>query len=476
MKRIMVILMMMILQDLFSQDIASKMVIDIDTAVKLALANNLDIKSEKLKFENTKWSAFTSWNKFIPVMNMGLSITHLDPNSSTVKYPQLVTDDGLKSIPTGLPAALPDNIYSYVIKPSVPENVLGFNFNMTLTVNASLFFGIYQNILDYQSGNINLESTKNSIVNGVKKSFYGIYLMQNLVEIMKDNLSILEKRRDEAAYNFKIGMKSEYDYLSAESDYENAKPELAGKENELEKSLGLFRHLLGLKKDADLSIDAKFDDERIVPDADSLISEFLPDNLNLKSLKINMLTSENLRNMYISAMTPSFSFGYAIDPYFSGDPLKDNWFGDRTYMNDHWKLKTGALTFSMSVPLEPLFPFSQTQVDLIKAQNTASIMKLNIRKTSENIGIQVESLVNDIRKLQESIVSYEASLALTQKAYDRALKAYEDGTLELLDVQTQENKLEIARFNLLNSRFSCMSAVFDLENILNAKLDKGGMK
>ena len=233
-----------------------------------------------------------------------------------------------------------------------------------------------------------------------KNFFYSLILIQSQIGIIKENIDILHKRYNEASVNFKNGLKTEFDLLSAEVDYEDLKLDLENK-----------------------------------------------------------------------TLTPSFSIGLLLDPDFQQNPLTNSWFGDYNYMNDNnWKYQRAAFSMTVALPISSFFPFGAEQMNIVRSQYNVETLKVGNQKTRENLEIQIKKLVKDLKKDINTINAYKQNLALAQRAYDMAEESYKVGTMLLLDVQVQENKLENAKFNLLNTEYSYTSSLLDIENILNTNL------
>jgi outer membrane protein TolC len=178
----------------------------------------------------------------------------------------------------------------------------------------------------------------------------------------------------------------------------------------------------------------------------------------------------NARNNAITSLTPTFSFSLLLDPYFQQDPLTQNWYGDNKYMYDNWKNQRGAFSLTLSLPISTLFPFGTEQMNIVNKQYSIETSKISDQKTRENLEIQVKKLVKDLKKNNNTIIAYRKNLSLADRAYSMAEESYKVGSLLLIDVQTQENKLSNAKFNLLNAEYSYTSSLLDLENVLNTQL------
>ena len=103
---------------------SKKLTLDVDTAVSLALANNLDIKSEKLKFDSTQWSMFTSFNTFYPTISMSGTIDRSNVEDSNRN--QITKTTASMTNPVGI------NVDT---KPIWDVNAA---FNISLNINAAM--------------------------------------------------------------------------------------------------------------------------------------------------------------------------------------------------------------------------------------------------------------------------------------------------------------------------------------------------
>ena len=170
-KTLLFVLIILINLTIYSEDIVDKkeLTLDAETAVSLALANNLGLKAEKMKFESTKWSMFTSWNTFVPTMSM----------SATMARSNLNKDERTKEIqglipmpPTGTTGY--DYVMPYSEEVTTPQWRVMANFNLSLSLNARMGFQVYQTVLNWQSGKVSLEIARKQIELNVKKYLYVI--------------------------------------------------------------------------------------------------------------------------------------------------------------------------------------------------------------------------------------------------------------------------------------------------------------
>jgi len=451
----------------------SKLVIDVDTAVSLALANNLDIKAEKSKYDSKFWSMITSWNVFIPDIKMSstLSKTNLDLGDRTISAYDL-------------------NVFPpKAIKEYTPEWFISANFQLNLPLNAAMGFQVYQTVLDYQSGKISLENATNKVIRDTKKDLYNLMLLQKNIEIMEKSISTAEKRYNQANALYRNGIISEYDMMSAQVAYENLKPQLMEMKNGYSIALLNFKQMIGIKRSVEIELNGEISATKIFLNYSELESKYMNNNLDLK-LMLNAIQSlQNLKYISISSMTPSFIISYTLDPYFTKDALQYNWFkktiqknsdqrdyknkailNDADYRYWYWNQNAGMLGFTISIPVSSFIPFSREQMKIVQSQFQINQNKISYQKMKEKFELQLQTTVMSMQKSTESINVLKLNINLAQRAYQKAEEAYAAGSKELLDVQNSELELKKAEVNLLKEELNYTSGLLDLEYILNTKL------
>ncbi len=437
--------------------------LDVDTAVSLALANNLGLKSERIKFESAKWSMITSWNVFLPDVSMSAKLTRSNLN----------VDERTTIIPQTEPVITP---FGYLLgltgieEKETPLWGLQANFNLSLNLNAYMVFNVYQTVLDFQGGKINLETAKQKLIVEVKKGVYNFVLMERNIEILNESINNAKKRYDKAIINYNNGLISEYDKLSAQVAYENLKPQLIDVQNTYNKLLLNFKNLIGLRREVEVSFNAEIESEKKEFNKDELITKYINNNLELKSLDLYLKSMQNVRNLAISALTPSFGFGYIMDPTFQKDPLEDDWFGDKKYMDENWKQRGGMFYLTLSLPISSLAPFSKQHMDIIRSQFSIADARYKLENSKKSFEVNIETILMGLDKSIKSIEILKLNISLAERAFKKAEEAYAAGSKELLEVQNSELELKRAKQNLLQEEYYYIAGLLDLEYAINDKL------
>jgi len=436
--------------------------LDLNTAVDLGLKNNLNIESEKLTLEKKKWAAITSWNTFIPSMTISPSIARANNREAST-----VTE----IIPVGTSTnGVYDQVTKYSYDVDQKELILGIDFNLSLTINAKMFFSIYSTILDYRNGKIGMETAKKQLIRDIKKKYYNLLLLQKKIILAEESLESEKKTYEQALVDYKHGLKTEYDLLSAQVSYEILKPDLLNARNNYNYAILSFKHILGLKDNVSINF---MDNIEVIDetfDSDELISKYISSRLDIKSLNFEKKSLINQRNSYIGALTPSFTFSYTADPKLQHDLTKpEDW---EHNLDDDWKQTAGSINLAVSFPLDSLFPFSTYQMNLINNKIALEQKELQIKNMELTAKEEIKKSVLTLQKSIKSQEYLKLNVNLAQKAYNLAGDSYSAGTKDILNLQDAKNKLEKAKVSLLEEEVNCLLTFIDLEYQINNDLKK----
>jgi len=427
---------------------ADELVLDIEEAVDMALRNNLGLKAEKLSLQVAERSKARFWNVFLPQISTGATL-----------YRSNEAPEGF-SVPGFPPQPAPAHTWDFT-----------WSFSASLTITSQIYFGIRKTFVDYDSGKINLETARKQLALDVRKAFYNLILLQQNMELMKQQIATAAKRYDQARINYENGLVSEYDMLSARVALENLKPGLQDMEVGYESALGSFKQLLGADRRRSVRIDGTISVEPRQLDADRLISGYVDGRLDIRSLKAAIESQENFRDITFTGLFPSVTFSYTMDPTFQKDPFKDPWFAD---IENDWAQKAGGFSITLNIPLTGFIPGSQTQVDLANQADEIRRTEINLAQARQGAALEIETIVNNLEKSISSIDTLKLNVQLAERAYRLAEEAYRAGNRELLEVQNAELELQKARNEVLKEQYNYTTGLLDLEYAINADIDKVG--
>lgn len=445
-----------------------KVVLTVDDAVSYALQNNKSLKSAAIDLEMKKRAKQYSWNTFLPSLGVNATASRSNDVTSTLssrngssQMMNLIkgihkTELEKMGIDTELSPLYDDEEKQYwaVIAPNISAQ-WNFNLAMVESIRAAK--------ASYEAGEISWEQTTKEMEVNVKKMFYGLLLQEESLNIQRDKLNNAKARYEQAAINYKNGLVPELSVLNSQVNYENQKPEVLSSEQAFKQQKDMFVFLLGLPFGTEIELEGTIDTDFVSVDANELVSDYLENNDEVRTLRKNIeLLNISLNASRFSTFTPSLSINYGFQPlvYAGGEW---NSLGDAS--------DQGNLSFTLVYQnLLDMLPFSANMQKMKDTKQQIAQAEIGLEQLVQNTEIEIHTLVDNLYKCQANIDAMHRNVELAGRAYESTLRAYNNGTQELLEVRDAENSLNQARLGLMNEKFNYISALLDLESKLNLHL------
>ncbi len=405
-------------------------VVDVERAVELALANNVGLASGRVDAASKKRKVDTAWNVFLPTVDVSGTMARLNEFTPS-----------------------PYSLYQW--------SAVG-SLSAQLALNLGLFEGMRNLKLDYEAGLITYAQAKARLERDVRKAYYSILLLQDNIAIMEETLEAAEKRARQADANYRAGQVPELSMLQAKVAAENLKPAVAEMRNGLRASMAGFAMNLGFPNGVELSLAGFGQPDFVDLDVDAMVPGALARRLDVQGLVKSMESLESARKlMFFQLYTPTLALGLNFDPTFQGDPWKDSWF-----MDDGWKQSSGMFRATLTYRLNGLLPFSAEAQGLVDMDENIEKLRMALAQTVRGMETEIDSIVLQLEKSSGSIATLALNVQLAERAYRLAEESYRAGGQDILEVQSAELELRKARNEVLKEKFNYMTGLLDLEYAL----------
>lgn len=429
----------------------------LDSAVSIAIANNRDIKIAKLEIDRAKQAILEAYGYAYPSLDLTGQFTHFIEkprmpfpdfnamlNNSVYKVlfdENIIPTDEDKYLPmeSVLQAFSLANNYSATVQLT---QVL-FNYSVLRGISSS---AIYRNLAEEQ-----LNGRIASTVLNTQKTFYGVLLSQEVLNITRQSLeNAMNNLRNVQALRAQ-GMVSEFDALRAEVQVENIRPMVLQMESNLETIKNNFKLLMGIPQNEDITLIGEIEyNPSDLKSEQEYIDIALQNNFDLNALKIkrefdNAMIDLERANYYPSlAFFGNYSFMGAAD--------------DLNFMN----YRQSVVGLNLSINL-----FNGLRKGRRVEQQTINVMKTDesIRQYEDFIAAQIKSKLIEIRKIQSNIEAQNRNVQLAQRAYEISEVLYREGTGNQLEVENADLALRQARTNYMQSVYQFITLIKDLDNL-----------
>lgn len=454
----------------------NEVVLTVEDAVSYALKNNKSLKSSAIDLEIKKRASDNSWNTFLPSAALSGTLARsndIDTIKNSIKsnaaLPTLL-GYGAKGVDFSTAAQAASNIDAskiiddmYGSEEAALWHPVG-NLSFSWAFNAAMLKSISAAKKQYEAGQISWEqSVKETEVN-IRKMFYGILLAQENLKIQKESMTNAEARWRQAEINYRNGTVPRLSVLNSQVTYENMKPTILSAENSLKQTKETFGFLLGLPYGTEIDLQGTIEISYVDVDADELFKKYVEQNNDIKALKKNIeLIKTGIDATYLSTFTPSLALGFGLQPTVSN--ITENWFDKDNYSDG------GTLTITLAYQnLFDMLPWSSNMQKIKDSKQQLAQAEIGLEQLYQNAEIEVHKLCDNLSVSRANIEAMGNNVTLAQEAYDSTLKAYNNGTQELLAVRDSESSLNQARLGLMNEKYNYISAILDLEQKLSIKL------
>lgn len=398
--------------------------ITLDDAIKIALSESNTIKIADMTIEKTGYAKKGAYSALYP--NISASGNY----QRTLKKQVMVMDMGMGD-PLEIEVGTSNNVSA------------GVSAAMPL-VNAQLWQSLKLSALDVELAVEQARSSKISLVSQVKQSFYAVLLAKEAYDVYKEVYNNAQKNFEDVEKKYKVGKASEFDYLRAKVNVNNAEPEVYSAENAVVLAIWQLKAIMGIDLNTDLDVEGALSDYvnevvAVVQETDSISFE---NNTNLLQLRLQdeMLTNtiKMTKFQYIPTLSASFAYNYNA----MGNTFDMSW-------NPY-----SVVALSLNVPI---FSGFSKRNSIRQYQKSQDILRLSIEDTERNLNIAMGNYIDKMNTSVKRYTAAEATLEMAQKSYNISEKMYEVGKATLVELNDAQLALTQAQLTMSQAIFQYMT-------------------
>lgn len=423
-------------------------------------------------------------------LNKALEIALSDNPTIRVSDLEIQRQDWVRKQTVGnlLPNISVSSQYSYSIVKQEMAKGLSFGADNSISNSASLSLPLYaptvyetlkMNRTQMEQAVESARSSKITLANEVKKSYYNILLAEQSLAVLKQSEESIGETVKNTEAMYKQGLASEYDLLSAQVQLSNLRPSIVQTENSIKAGKLLFRMYLGLPEDTDFTLSGTLDDfaEEVAMATVPTNEVDLSNNADLRALDLqakllehqlkivnasrlptvaafsNFILSGNDNTMDFSSM-----MGGAMGPGGGGGS------GSGTTTKKEWWWQH-PLSAGISISI-PIFSGGRNVNKAHEIRNSMNQLSLQKDYLRQSVGVQVENAFNTILAAREKMSANEITVRQAEKAYEIAEVRYNAGAGTILELNSSELSLTQARLNYSQAIYDYLAARADYEKII----------
>ncbi|MBN1523243.1 MAG: TolC family protein [Spirochaetales bacterium] len=413
--------------------------LELDVAIKMAIENNLQVKSAETDVNNKQRSRDSVWNEFLPSISASASLVRT--NDEPVSFPGF---------------------------PTSSQWSLATSVGAQLTLSMNNVHAIRKAMLDYESGLTSLVKARSLMKQMVTQQFYSLLLMQEQLKIAQFSFENAAARFRQAQIDYRNGLISEFEMLNTQVYYENSKPAVVEIENTLSSMEAMFKLTLGFELVDTIELKGSLEVEVKDYSADELVKKYLNQRFDVIETREAIALLQNSIDMTSAMFFPSVTIGFTVDPTING-PFEKDWFD-----GDNWSQPRGAFSISIRQLIDPLIPNSKTQLTIAKLESQKALTTEQLTYLYKSGESSIREKVKVLAKIGSGIKTKELSVRVAERAYALAREAYNAGGIDLLQLKDSEQELLRARLTLLQEKYNYLKGVLELEYELNMDFSQEG--
>ena len=316
------------------------------------------------------------------------------------------------------------------------------------------------------------------MVAAVRSAYYNILLAEQSLKVLSEAVATTQKVVDDTKVLFENGLASEYDYLSAEVQLSNLKPQVLQAENGVAITKMQLKMYLSLAKDVEIVVSGSLDDFRDMVLMGEDYNYDLSENTTLKSLDINAkLIDHQIKLIQTTRMPTIAAFGQVsligqerVD--LSG-LLGGGGAAGGAQQQAITRASSGQSKFWWQVPITvgaqiniPIFSGLKKTNQLREARNQKTQLELQREYAEEGIRLQVNQAINNLLTQRETMLSNAKVVEQATKAHMISEKRYYAGAGTMLELNNAQLVMTQAQLNYSQSIYNYLTAYAEYERVL----------
>lgn len=410
--------------------------VNLQQAIEIALNDNPTIKIANRNIESKKYSKDEQIAALFPTVSGSGSYQR------TVKKQKMTMEMG------GNPMTIEvgtSNNYSAGLSLSLP------------LVAAPTWYNLKLSQLDVEAAMESARSSRISLVNEVKKAYYGMLLAKDSYQVLLVNYENVEYTAQNINAKYEQGLASDFDKLRADVQVKNQKPQLTAAENTVQLATMMLKVLIGVDVNEPIIFDGQlsdFENEMLsyqVPEAQNIS---LSNNSDLQQLDLSKNSLDMSVKLIKASACPTL--------VFSGSAQYMTMSNDFKFADYNW-FPYAVVGLSLNVPITSWigtsYKIKETRLAIENLDEQRKYVENNLR-------VSVNNNLSNIRNALEDVTSNKETMMQAQRAYDIVQKQFEVGMATWLDLNSAELALTQSQLLYHQSIYNFLTAKTELEALM----------
>jgi outer membrane protein TolC len=411
---------------LTAHTIRAETTLDIDSAVSMALNNNLTLERARIETAGAKRKADRLWNSLIPSLGA----------NAFIGRPTSIINSGNSDGNEWTP---------------------GFSLSANMMLSPAIFTNIKQAKQEYELGNINYETARQELEFQVRRLYYQLLLLKENAGLMNQNAESAQSRYDQTLVLRRAGQASNLDELSARLDLQTQKTNVQNVQTLYANALDGLKTLLMIPEEETIILNGSLD----------FSTGDMPASQKRESLPVIYLwkSIDILERQRKAARTHAYA-----------PVLNLSWNASPLYANDVWMDSGGQFSATLSFALDNLLPWSPAKEQIDSLRDNIAVQQSLLQETLINSRNTKRQLERNIAQSIETIDTLVLNVTLAEETREMYEEAYRQGTADFQSLRSARDSLSSAQNSVLEERYNLAAAILELEKELDIPFGSLGME
>ncbi|MDE5578351.1 MAG: TolC family protein [Alistipes sp.] len=412
---------------------SAQMRLTLAEAIDLALSENPTIKVAELEVQRFDYVKRQTWGNLLPQL------------SASGSYQRSIVKSEMRggiSFGADNTFAVQGDLTLPLFAPQVYRTMKLNNTQMAAAVEAA-------------------RASRIALVAEVKKAFYNILLAEQSLDVLRESQATVQRTVDDTDLQYRHGLASEYDLLTAQVQLSNLQPTIIQTETSIKLAKLLLKMYLSIPEEVEIDVEGELDAMRdqVLAGTDGLTAD-LTENSDLRTLDLQQELLRRQLKVANAGRLPSLgAFGSAT--YTGNDMAPFMGIGGEDASKYFW---THPITVGVQLSV-PIFAGLTRMNKSREIKNQISQLSLQRTYAEQQISVQMQSALNDLLTAREKMFAQECTVEQARKAYSISDTRYRAGAGTILELNSAQLARTQAQLNFSQAIYDYLSAKAEYDRI-----------
>lgn len=428
----------------------AQMKLTLDQALSLALSENPTIKIADLEIQRFDYVKRQTWGNLIPQISVSGNYTRSIIKQSIAKGLSFGADNTLTAQGDASLALFAPQVYR------------------TLKLNDTQMAAAVETA----------RATRINLLSEVKKSFYTILLAQQSLAVLHESQATMQRTVNDTEVQYKNGLASEYDLLTAQVQLSNLQPTILQTTNSIKVAKRMLKMYLSIPEEVEVDLSGELDAMRdaVLAGTDGLTTDVIG-NSDLRTLELQESLLKHQLKVANAGRWPTV--GAFFSATYTGNDMDMSQLGGFGGSGSGSTPDPGTAqavsnsTFFWQNPMSaglqlsvPLFAGLTKMNKSREIKNQISQIALQRSYAEQQVDVQVRTSLNDLLTARETMFAQEKTVEQARKAYSISDTRYRAGAGTILELNSAQLVQTQAQLSFSQAIFDYLSAKAEYDRIV----------